>query len=83
MIYAELLTDGGQKLIHMLPKDGKLGHWRCRLQSEDVPCAAQNRRCMEGWLSYRNSQWNMDHSGRLLTKTDDGLLSLLMVCRTM
>jgi hypothetical protein len=51
MIYTEVLTNGGQKLIHMLPKHGKLGHWRCRLQNGPVPCASQSRRCMEGWLS--------------------------------
>jgi len=84
LIYTEILTNGGQRLIHMLPKDGKLGHWRCRLQHERDPCASQSRRCMEGWLSYRNAQWSMDHNGRLLTKTDgDLVVPLLLICRMM
>lgn len=83
IIYAEVLCSGEYRLVHMLPKDGKLGHWRCRLQMGKEPCASQSRRCIEGWLSYRNEQWNMDHNGRLSPKTDSGLLQLLLTCRVM
>jgi hypothetical protein len=83
LIYSEVLAGGEDRLVHVLSKDGRLGHWRCRLQGGKQPCASQTRRCIEGWLSYRDAQWNMDHNGMLDPKTDSGLMPLLLTCRIM
>lgn len=85
-IYDEILLGGKDaKLIHMLRKHGRLGHWRCRVLHGGVEeCDSKNKaRCMEGWLSYKARKWNMDKLGMLELKTDDGMVPLLTSCRIM
>lgn len=83
MIYAEVLAGGGCEVVHILRKEGRLGHWRCRLQQGLELCDAKGRRCVEGWLSYKTKVWHLDKTGRLDIITDDGLVPLLRSCRLM
>jgi hypothetical protein len=83
MIYAEVLAGGGCEVVHILRKQGRLGHWRCRLQHGLELCDAKGRRCVEGWLSYKTKVWHLDKTGRLDIITDDGLVPLLRSCRLM
>ncbi|KAH7317921.1 hypothetical protein BKA65DRAFT_557333 [Rhexocercosporidium sp. MPI-PUGE-AT-0058] len=81
MIYEEILGGGDRRLVHILRKDRRLGHWRCRLQDGEEVCDQQDRRCVEGWLSYKSKVWHLDRNGLLDLVTDGGLLPLLMTCR--
>jgi hypothetical protein len=86
MIYEQVLAGGGYdgcNVVHILRKQGRLGHWRCRMQHGLELCDAKGRRCVEGWLSYKTKVWHLDRSGRLDLITDDGLLPLLQTCRFM
>lgn len=83
MIYEEILGGGDRRLVHVLRKDRRLGHWRCRLQDGEEVCDEQDRRCVEGWLSYKSKVWHLDRNGMLDLVTDGGLLPLLLTCRAM
>ncbi len=83
LVYCEILNGGDKPLIHLMRKATKFGHWRCRLQGTQETCDTQNRRCFEGFLTYRTQQRQMDLTGRLEVKTDTGLLPLLLTCRIM
>lgn len=83
LVYHEILTAGDNRLIHMMRKATRFGHWRCRLQNAKEGCDMQNRKCFEGWLEYRIRQRRMDLAGRLDVKTDSGLVALLLTCRVM
>lgn len=84
MIYEQVLTGGdGCEVVHVLRKQGRLGHWRCRMQHGLKLCDSRGRRCVEGWLSYKTKVWHLDRSGRLDLITDDGLIPLLRTCRVM
>ena len=84
MIYEQVLAGGdGCEVVHVLRKQGRLGHWRCRMQHGLELCDAKGRRCVEGWLSYKTKVWHLDRSGRLDLITDDGLVPLLRTCRFM
>lgn len=82
MIYEQVLAGGdGCEVVHILRKQGRLGHWRCRMQHGLELCDAKGRRCVEGWLSYKTKVWHLDRSGRVDLITDDGLVPLLRTCR--
>ena len=84
MIYEQVLAGGdGCEVVHILRKQGRLGHWRCRMQYGLELCDAKGRRCVEGWLSYKTKVWHLDRSGRLDLITDDGPVPLLRTCRVM
>lgn len=83
LVYEEVLAGGDRKLVHILPKNKRLGHWRCRLQNGEEECDSQSRRCVEGWLSYRRRVLYRETTDRLDILTDTGLLSLLLTCRRM
>lgn len=84
MIYEQVLAGGdGCEVVHVLRKQGRLGHWRCRMQHGLELCDSKGRRCVEGWLSYKTKVWHLDRSGRLDLITDDGLVPLLRTCRLM
>lgn len=82
IIYEEILACGDRKLVHILRKHGKLGHWRCRMQNGLEVCDTQVQRCVEGWLEYKRKLWHWDKQGRVDLRTDRGLLSLLLTCRS-
>jgi hypothetical protein len=79
-----LIGPEDQRLVHILRKHGRLGHWRCRINQhgEDV-CDPEARRCVEGWLAYKAKVWHWDRAGRLDLITDSGVLPLLLTCRKM
>jgi hypothetical protein len=83
MIYEQVLAGGDGSVVHILRKQGRLGHWRCRMQDGLELCDSKGRRCIEGWLSYKTKVWHLDRSGRLDLITDDGLVPLLRTCRLM
>ena len=76
MIYEEVLAGGdGCEVVHILRKQGRLGHWRCRIMKHGLElCDAKGRRCVEGWLSYKTKVWHLDRSGMLDIITDDGIV---------
>lgn len=82
MVYEEVLAGGGRKLVHILRKRGRLGHWRCRIQNGEEVCEAQSQKCVEGWLEYKRKLWHLDKQGRVDLRTDSGLLNLLLTCRS-
>jgi len=85
-IYDEIFLGGKEaKLIHILRKNGRLGHWRCRLQADgEEECDTKNKaRCMEGWLSYKARVWHLDKVGLVDLRTDGGMVPLLLTCRVM
>jgi hypothetical protein len=82
IIYGEVLACGDRKLIHILRKRGRLGHWRCRIQNGLEVCDTQVQRCVEGWLEYKRKLWHWDKQGRVDLRTDGGLLNLLLTCRS-
>jgi len=83
-VYEEVLAGGGtQRLVHILRKRGRLGHWRCRIQEGGEVCGDQDSKCVEGWLEYKRKLWHWDRQGRVDLRTDGGLLNLLLTCRNM
>lgn len=82
-IWELILVDGDRKLVHILRKHGRLGHWRCRIQDSQDGCETQARRCVEGWLAYKAKMSHWDKTGRLDLVTDSDLLPLLRSCRMM
>jgi hypothetical protein len=85
-IYDEIFLGGKvARLIHIMRKHGRLGHWRCRVPADGVEaCDSKNKaRCMEGWLSYKARLWHLDKIGMLDLVTDGGMLPLLLSCRAM
>jgi hypothetical protein len=82
LVYEEVLAGGGRKLVHILRKRRRLGHWRCRIQDGKERCSEQNQKCVEGWLEYKRKLWYWDKQGRLDLRTDGGLLSLVLTCRS-
>ena len=83
IIYEQVLAGGDGSVVHILRKQGRLGHWRCRMQDGLEICDSKGRRCVEGWLSYKTKVWHLDKTGRLDLITDDGLVPLLRTCRVM
>lgn len=83
MIYEEVLAGGDGNVVHILRKNGRLGHWRCRMQHGLELCDSKGRRCVEGWLSYKTKVWDLDKNGRIDLITDEGLVPLLRTCRMM
>jgi hypothetical protein len=84
IIYEEVLAGGDRRLVHILRKHRRLGHWRCRIQDGDDVwglCESQQGRCVEGWLSYKEKMWRWDKAGRLILGTDSGIIPLLLTCR--
>jgi hypothetical protein len=84
IIYEEVLAGGDRRLVHILKKHRRLGHWRCRIQDGDDVwdlCESQQGRCVEGWLSYKEKMWRWDKAGRLILGTDGGIIPLLLTCR--
>jgi hypothetical protein len=82
LVYEEVLAGGGRKLVHILRKRGRLGHWRCRIQDGDETCGEQSQKCVEGWLEYKRKLWHWDKQGRVDLRTDAGLLNLILTCRS-
>lgn len=65
-IYDEILLGGKEaKLIHILRKHGRLGHWRCRVvHGGTEECDSKDKkRCMEGWLTYKAKKYHLDRQG--------------------
>lgn len=81
IIWEMVLVEGNRRLIHIMRKHGKLGHWRCRIQNGEKVCNLQARRCVEGWLAYKATM-RRDKAERFDLVTDEGLLPLLLTCRT-
>ncbi|KAN0105926.1 hypothetical protein V8E51_008802 [Hyaloscypha variabilis] len=81
LVYEEVLAGGGRKLVHILRKRGRLGHWRCRLQDGKDVCGEQTQKCVEGWLEYKRKLWHWDKQGRVDLRTDGGMVNLLLTCR--
>jgi hypothetical protein len=81
LVYEEVLAGGGRRLVHILRKRGRLGHWRCRIQGGEGGCGEQNTKCVEGWLEYKRKLWHWDKQGRVDLRTDGGMLNLLLTCR--
>jgi hypothetical protein len=82
LVYEEVLAGGEtRRLVHILRKRGRLGHWRCRIQDGEEVCGSQTQKCVEGWLEYKRKLWHWDKQGRVDLRTDGGLLSLLRTCR--
>lgn len=81
-VYEEVLAGGGtQRLVHILRKRGRLGHWRCRIQEGGEVCGDQDSKCVEGWLEYKRKLWHWDKQGRVDLRTDGGMVNLLLTCR--
>jgi len=82
IIYEEVLAGGDDgRVVHIIRKHKRLGHWRCRIQDGLKLCETQSLRCISGWLAYKARVWTADKAGRLELRTDDGLLPLLRTCR--
>lgn len=81
IIWEMVLVDGNRTLVHIMRKNGRLGHWRCRIQDGENMCDLQGRRCVEGWLAYK-AKMRCDKAERFELVTDGGLLPLLLTCRT-
>ncbi|KAH8802731.1 hypothetical protein F5884DRAFT_480604 [Xylogone sp. PMI_703] len=85
VVYEEVLCGGAggrrRRVVHILRKNGRLGHWRCRMQRGHRLCDSEGDRCLGGWLVYKARMRNADRDGRLDLLTDDGLLPLLRTCR--
>lgn len=80
-IYDEILLGGKEaKLIHILRKHGRLGHWRCRVvHGGTEECDSRDkRRCMEGWLTYKAKKYHLDKQGIVSCVSACGELRILI-----
>ncbi|KAL3419892.1 hypothetical protein PVAG01_08391 [Phlyctema vagabunda] len=82
LIYEEVLAGGARnRVIHILPKFGRFGHWRCRMQHGHTLCDPEGTQCLAAWLAYKTRIFHRFNAGIFELKTDDGILPFLMTCR--